>query len=209
MKTTIEFIKKYSLVILAITFCILSLFQTSCGNQSKPQQTNIAQLNKEKSKTDSLNTAKANALLQQKDSIIKVLISKLKTEKNNTAKHKAEARKQHTLNDTLQARFGIIKDLSTCEDLLSGLKVEIIEKDSVIQSLDSEIVCYTEQMNDLNQKVDIQKAIIDSKQNLIAYKDSTINHLATQKKKSDFWNKVKIKAAGAVILFESIILLVK
>jgi len=209
MKTAIEFIKKYSLVILAITFCILSLSQTSCGNQSKPQQSNIAQLNKEKSETDSLNTVKAYALLQQKDSIIKILCSKLNTEKANSAKHKTEARKQHTLNDTLQARFERNKELSTCEDLVQGLNVEIIEKDSIIQSLDSEIVCYTDQMNELNQKVDIQKGIIDSKQNLLAVKDSTINQLATQKKKADFWNKVKIKAAGAVILFESIILLVK
>jgi len=209
MKTTIEFIKKYSLVILAITFCILSLSQTSCGKQSKLQQSNIAQLNEEKSKTDSLNTVKANALLQQKDSIIKVLISKLKTEKANTAKHKAEARKQHTLNDTLQARFGINKDMSTCEDLVQGLKFEIIEKDSVIQSLDSEIETCNNHIKVLESKMTIQSEIIDSKQNLIAYKDSTINHLATQKKKSDFWNKVKIKAAGAVILFESIILLVK
>ena len=209
MKTTIEFIKKYSLVILAITFCILSLSQTSCGNQSKPQQTNIAQLNKEKSKTDSLNTAKANAMLQQKDSIIKVLITKLKTEKNNTAKHKAEARKQHTLNDTLQARFGMNKDLSTCEDLVHGLKVEIIEKDSVIQGLDSEIETCNNHVKVLESKLTILSEIIDSKQNLIAIKDSTINHLATQKKKADFWNKVKIKASGAVILFESIILFVK
>jgi hypothetical protein len=209
MKTTIEFIKKYTLVILAITFCILSLSQTSCGNQSKPQQSNINQLNKEKSKTDSLNTVKANFLLQQKDSIIKVLISKLKTEKANTEKHRAEARKQHILNDTLQVRFERNKELSTCEDLVQGLKVEIIEKDSIIQSIDSEIVCYTDQMNELNQKVDIQKGIIDSKQNLIAYKDSTISHLENQKKKADFWNKVKIKAAGVVILIESIILLVK
>ena len=209
MKTAIEFIKKYSLVILAITFCILSLSQTSCGKQSKPQQSNIAQLNKEKSKTDNLNTVKANALLQQKDSIIKILISKLKTEKANTAKHKAEARKQHTLNDTLQARFGINKELSTCEDLVHGLKVEIIEKDSVIQSLDSEIETCNNHVKVLESKLTIHSEIIDSKQNLIAYKDSTINHLATQKKKADFWNKVKIKATGAVILFESIILLVK
>lgn len=86
MKTAIDFIKKYSLVILAITFCILSLSQTGCGKQSKPQQSNINQLNKEKSKTDSLNTIKANAMLQQKDSIINVLISKQKTEKANTAR---------------------------------------------------------------------------------------------------------------------------
>jgi hypothetical protein len=209
MKTTIEFIKKYSLVILAITFCILSLSQTSCGKQSKPQQSNITQLNKENSKTDSLNTVKANAMLQQKDSIIKVLISKLKTEKNNTAKHKAEARKQHTLNDALQTRFGINKELSTCEDLVHGLKVEIIEKDSVVQSLDSEIETCNNHVKILESKLTIQSEIIYSKQNLIAIKDSTINHLATQKKKADFWNKVKIKAAGAVILFESIILLVK
>ncbi len=209
MKTAIEFIKKYSLVILAITFCILSLSQTSCGKQSKPQQSNIAQLNKEKSKTDNLNTVKANALLQQKDSIIKILISKLKTEKANTAKHKAEARKQHTLNDTLQARFGINKELSTCEDLVHGLKVEIIEKDSVIQSLDSEIETCNNHVKVLESKLTIHSEIIDSKQNLIAYKDSIINHITTQKKRADFWNKVKIKAAGVVILFESIILLVK
>ncbi len=209
MKTTIEFIKKYTLVILAITFCILSLSQTSCGKQSKPQQSNINQLNKEKSKTDSLNTVKANILLQQKDSIIKVLISKLKTEKANTEKHRAEARKQHILNDTLQVRFERNKELSSCEDLVQGLKAEIIEKDSVVQSLDSEIETCNNQVKVLESKLTIQSEIIVSKQNLIAYKDSTINHIATQKKKADFWNKVKIKAAGAVILFESIILLVK
>jgi len=209
MKTTIEFIKKYSLVILAITFCILSLSQTSCGKQSKPQQSNINQLNKEKSKTDSLNTVKANILLQEKDSIIKVLISKLKTEKANTEKHRAEARKQHILNDTLQVRFERNKELSSCEDLVQGLKAEIIEKDSVVQSLDSEIETCNNQVKVLESKLTIQSEIIVSKQNLIAYKDSTINHIATQKKKADFWNKVKIKAAGAVILFESIILLVK
>ena len=209
MKTTIEFIKKYSLVFLAITFCILSLLQTSCGNQPKPQQLNIDSTDKRKSKSDSLYTAKANILLQQKDSIIKVLISKLKTEKANTAKHKAEANKQHTLNDTLQARFGINKELSTCEDLVQGLKVEIIEKDSVIQGLDSEIETCNNHVKVLESKLTILSEIIDSKQNLIAIKDSTINHLATQKKKADFWNKVKIKASGAVILFESIILFVK
>jgi len=209
MKTAIEFIKKYTLVILAITFCILSLSQTSCGKQSKPQQSNINQLNKEKSKTDSLNTVKANILLQQKDSIIKVLISKLKTEKANTEKHRAEARKQHILNDTLQVRFERNKELSSCEDLVQGLKAEIIEKDSVVQSLDSEIETCNNQVKVLESKLTIQSEIIVSKQNLIAYKDSTINHIATQKKKADFWNKVKIKAAGAVILFESIILLVK
>jgi len=209
MKTAIEFIKKYSLVILAITFCILSLSQTSCDKQSKPQQLNIDQLNKDMTKSDSLSMAKAYVLLQQKDSIIKVLILKLKTEKANTTKHKAEARKQHILNDTLQARFGMNKELSICEDLVSGLKVEIIEKDSVIQCLDSEIETCNNHVKVLESKLTIQSEIIVSKQNLLAVKDSTINQLATQKKKTDFWNKVKIKAAGAVVLFESIILLVK
>jgi hypothetical protein len=89
------------------------------------------------------------------------------------------------------------------------LKVEIIEKDSVIQSLDSEIETCNNHVKVLESKLTIQSEIIYSKQNLIAYKDSTINHLATQKKKSDFWNKAKIKAAGVVILLESLILLVK
>ncbi len=209
MKTTIEFIKKYSLVILAITFCILSLFQTSCGNQSKPKSAINDQLNIEKSKTDSLNTVKACALLQEKDSIIEKLNLKLKVEKANTTIHKYEAQKQHILNDSLHARFERAKNLNNCEDLVLGLKVEIVEKDSIIESLDSEIENYSCKVTELEEKADIQKEIIESKQNLIAYKDSTIAYYKTQKNKTDFWNKVKIKLAGVVVLIETIVLIVK
>lgn len=212
MKTTIEFIKKYSLVFLAITFCILSLLQTSCGNHSKPQQLNIDSIDsidKQKSKSDSLYTAKANILLQQKDSFIEVLHAKLAKEKANTAKQKTKVNEQHILNDSLQAMYNRELSLLSYDNLIQGLKVEINKKDSVIESLDSETESYSCEVKELEEKVVIQKGIIDSKQNLMAYKDSTINHLATQKKKYDFWNKVKIKATGAVILLESIILLVK
>jgi hypothetical protein len=209
MKSTIEFIKKYSLVILAITVCSLSLFQISCGNQSEPQQANIDQSDKEKSESDRLNTLKAYAQLQQKDSIIKLLNRRLDNEKANTATQKADARKQHLLNDSLQTWYERDKNLSTCEDLVRGLKFEIIEKDSVIESLDSEIENYSCEVKELAEKVDIQKGVIDSKQNLIACKDSTINFYKVQKKKTDFWNKVKIKAAGVVILIETIGLILK
>jgi hypothetical protein len=209
MKSTIEFIKKYSLVILAITVCSLSLFQISCGNQSEPHQANIGQSDKEKSESDRLNTLKAHAQLQQKDSIIKLLNTRLENEKANTATQKADARKQHLLNDSLQTRYERDKNLSTCEDLVQGLKFEIIEKDSVIKSLDSEIENYSCEVKELEKKVDIQKGIIDSKQNLIACKDSTIAYYKTQKKKTDFWNKVKIKAAGVIIFIETIGLILK
>lgn len=209
MKTTIEFLKKYSLVILAITVCSLSLFQISCANQSKPQHADIDQSDKEKSKADSLYSVKAHTLLQEKDSIIKFLIAKLANEKVNTATQKADTRKQHILNDSLQNRFERDKDLSTCEDLVRGLKVEIIEKDSVIESLDSEIENYSCEVKELEEKVDIQKGIIDSKQNLIACKDSTISFYKTQKKKTDFWNRLKIKVAGAIVLIETIGLILK
>lgn len=209
MKTTIEFLKKYSLVILAITVCSLSLFQISCGNQSKPQQVDIDQSDKEKSKADSLYTVKGHTLLQEKDSIIKFLIAKLANEKVNTATQKADARKQHILNDSLQNRFERDKGLSTCEDLVRGLKVEIIEKDSVIESLDSEIENYSCEVKELEEKVDIQKGIIDSKQNLIASKDSAIQAYKIQQKKTGFWAGVKTKAAGVVILIETIVLLIK
>jgi hypothetical protein len=209
MKSTIEFIKKYSLVILAITVCSLSLFQISCGNQSEAQQANIDQSDKEKTESDRLNTLKAHAQLQQKDSIIKLLNTRLENEKVNTATQKADARKQHVLNDSLQTRYEKEKSLNTCEDLVRGLKFEITEKDSVIESLDSEIQNYSCEVKELEEKVDIQKGILDSKQNLIACKDSTINFYKTQTKKTDFWNKVKIKAAGVIIFIETIELLLK
>lgn len=209
MKNTIAIIKKYALVILAVLICIFSMFQKCDSKQETPQLTTIDQRNINKSKEDNLNTARANILLYQKDSIIQTLKTKLAKEKANTAIQKAEANKQHEINDTLQARFERDKDLSTCEDLVRGLKLETIEKDSVIESLDSEIENYTYEVEELEQKVDIQKAIIVSKQNLIACKDSTITYYKTQKKKTDFWNKVKIKAAGVVIFIETIVLLLK
>ena len=209
MKSTIEFIKKYSLVILAITVCSLSLFQISCGNQSEPQQVNIDQSDKEKSESDRLNTLKAYAQLQQKDSIIKLFNARLENEKVNTATQKANARKQHALNDSLQTRYEKEKSLNTCEDLVRGLKFEITEKDSIIESLDSEIENYSCEVKQLEVKVDIQKSVIDSKQNLIACKDSTIVYYKTQKKKTDFWNQVKVKVAGVVILIETIGLILK
>lgn len=209
MKNTIATLKKYALVILAVLICVFSMFQKCDSKQETPQLATIDQQNKNKSKEDSLNTARANILLYQKDSIIQTLKSKLAKEKANTATQKADANKQHILNDTLQARFERDKDLSTCEDLVQGLKLETIEKDSVIESLDSEIENYSCEIKELEEKVDIQEGIIDSKLNLIAGKDSTIAYYKTQKKKTDFWNKVKIKAAGVIIFIETIGLILK
>lgn len=209
MKTLIEFIRKYFFVIMAIAVCFLSLLQISCGNQPKPQQLNIDSTDKRKSKSDSLHTAKANILLQQKDSFIEVLHAKLVKEKANTAAQKAKANEQHILNDSLQAKYSRELSLLSCDKLVQGLKLEITDKDSAIESLEVEIDNYACEVIQLETKVIIQKGIIDNKHNLIESKDSTINFYKTQKKKSDLWNKVKIKAAGAVILFESIILLMK
>ncbi len=196
-------------VFLALIIYSVFLFQKCDFKQETPQPATIDQRDRNESKEDSLNTVRANILLFQKDSVIQVLNSKLAKEKANTATQKAEANKQHILNDTLQARFERDKSLNACEDLVRGLKFEIIEKDSVIESLDSEIDNYSCEVKKLEEKVDIQKSVIDSKQNLIACKDSTINFYKTQKKKTDFWNKVKIKVAGAVILIETIGLILK
>jgi len=209
MKDIIVILRKYALVILAILICGFSIFQKCDSKQETPQQTTIDLRNINKSKEDSLNTARANILLCRKDSTIQTLKSKLVEEKANTATQKAEANKQHILNDTLQARFERDKNLSTCEDLVGGLKLETIEKDSVIESLDSEIDNYSCEVKELEDKVDIQKGVIDSKQNLIACKDSTITYYKAQKKKTDFWNKVKIKAAGVIIFIETIGLILK
>jgi len=209
MKNTIAILKKYALVILAVLICGFSLFQKCDSKQETPQPATIDQRDRNESKEDSLNTARANVLLYQKDSIIQTLKSILAKEKANTATQKAEANKQHVINDTLQSRFERGKDLSTCEDLVRGLKFEIIEKDSVIESLDSEIENYSCEVKELEEKVDIQKGIIDSKQNLISCKDSTINFYKTQKKKTDFWNQVRIKVAGVIIFIETIGLILK
>jgi len=196
-------------IFLALIIYSVFLFQKCDSKQEILQPTTIDQLNINESKEDSLNSARASFLLNQKDSIIQTLKSKLVKEKANTATQKAEANKQHILNDTLLSQFERDKDLSACEDLVQGLKFEITEKDSVIESLDSEIENYSCEVKELEEKVDIQKSVIDSKQKLIACKDSTINFYKVQNKKTDFWNKVKIKVAGVVILIETIGLILK
>ena len=173
------------------------------------QPATIDQRNINKSKEDSLISVRADILLNQKDSIISLLNSKRKKEKANTATQKAEALKQHSINDSLQTKYQMEKNHCTCEDLVRGLKVEIIKKDSVILSLDSEINNYSCEVKELEEKVDIQKDVIDSKHNLIAFKDSTITYYKNQKQKTDFWNRVKIKVAGVIIFIETIGLLIK
>ena len=200
----------FKIIVLFLALIIYSVIVFQCDfKQEQPQPATIDQLNINKSKQDSLNTIRANILLNQKDSTIKLLNSKLAKEKANTATQKAEANKQHILNDSLQERFEKEKNLSSCEDLVLGLKVESIEKDSVIECLDSEINNYTCEVEELEGKVEIQKGVIESKQNLIVCKDSTINYYKTQKQKTDFWNNVKIKVAGIIIFIETIGLILK
>ena len=200
---------KIIMIFIALIIYSVFVFQKCDYKQETLQPATIDQLDKNESKEDSLNTTRANVLLCQKDSIIQTLKSKLAKEKANTTTQKAEANKQHILNDTLQSRFKRDKDLSTCEDLVQGLKVEIIEKDSTIDSLDSEVNNYSCEVEELEEKADIQKGVIESKQELIACKDSTINYYKSQKQKNDFWNNVKIKVAGIIIFIETVGLLLK
>jgi hypothetical protein len=81
--------------------CGFFIFQKYDYKLELPQQVIIDQRDINKSKEDSLSSAKANILLCQKDSIIETLKSKLAKEKANTAIQNAEANKQHILNDTL------------------------------------------------------------------------------------------------------------
>lgn len=208
MKNSKIFIK-IIVVFIALIIYLVFLFNAEDSKHETPQQATIDQRDITKSKQDSLNTARANILLSEKESVIRVLKSMIAKEKVKTATHKAEARKLHVLNDTLQARFVKDKDLSTCEDLVEGLKFEIVEKDSVIESLDSQVEIYSSKMNELEDKIDIQEGIIDSKQDLIANKDSTIAYYKAQKKKANFWYKGKIIVAGAILLIETIGLVLK
>ena len=200
----------FKIIVLFLALIIYSVIVFQCDfKQETPQPATIYQRNINKSKQDSLNTFRANILLNQKDSTIKLLNSKLAKEKANTAIQKAEANKQHVLNDSLQERFEKEKNLRNCEELAKGQKAEINEKDSVIESLDSEVDNYSSEVKQLGEKVEIQKGVIDSKQELISCKDSTITYYKTQKQKTDFWNNVKIKVAGVIIFIETIGLILK
>ena len=72
-----------------------------------------------------------------------------------------------------------------------------------------EIEDYSLKVNTLESKVIIQSGVIESKQNLIAFKDSTFSEYRAQQKKANFWSDVKTKASGIIILIETIALLVK
>jgi hypothetical protein len=209
MKNTFEFLKKYALIIIASSILLLFAFQKCENKQVITQNDNVVQSDKAMSKADSINTINANALLCKKDSIIASLNVKLNNEKANTKIQKADANKQHVVNDSIQARFEREKNLDTCEDLAKGLGLEISEKDSVIASLDSQVENYANETKELNDKAEIQSLVIASKQNLLTSKDSTIDYYKTQNVKNNLWNGVKIKAAGVLIIIETVALLLK
>ena len=209
MKNSIAILKKYALVVLAVLICGFSIFHKCDSKQETLQPAGIEQRNIIESKEDSLNTARAIILLYLKDSIIQVLNLKLAKEEANTAIQKAVAKKQHLHNDTLQNRFERDKNLINCEDLTCGLKFEILKKDSVIDSLDSVVLSYSCVVKELKEKVDIQKGIINSKESLIECKDSTITYYKNQKNKTNYWNIVKMKAAGVILFIETVALLIK
>ena len=157
----------FKIIVLFLALIIYSVIVFHCDFKPETLQlATIDQRNINKSKEDSLNTARANILLCQKDSIIQTLNSKLSKEKANTTTQKADANKQHILNDTLQARFEREKNLSNCEDLVRGLKVEITEKDSTIESLDSEIENYSCEVQELEGKVFPKILRLPSKQSI-------------------------------------------
>ena len=200
----------FKIIVIFIVLIIYSMivFQIDYKPETA-QPATIVQRNINKSKEDSLNTARAIILLYQKDSIIQVLNSKLAKEKANTVIQKAEAKKQHLHNDTLQSRFESDKSLSNCEVLARGLKFEILKKDSIIDSLDSMVVNYSSKVKELVEIVDIQKGIINSKESLIECKDSTIAYYKSQNLKTDYWNRIKMKAAGVILFIETVALLIK
>ncbi|MEI6753437.1 MAG: hypothetical protein WCK78_09730 [Paludibacter sp.] len=209
MKNTFEFFKKYALIIIAFSIFFAFVFQKCENKEVINQNDNVVQLDKAMSKADSINTINAVALLCKKDSIIASLNLKLQNEKVKTNNQRADANQQHAVNDSLQARFGSEKSMSKCEDLAQGLYLEISEKDSVIASLDAQVENYSNGVKELNDKTEIQVLVIESKQNLITSKDSTIDYYKTQNKKNDLWNGVKIKAAGVLIIIETVALLLK
>ena len=209
MKNTFEFLKKYALIIIASSIFLAFTFQKCENKQVITQNDSVVQTDKDMSKADSLNTINANIQLGKKDSIIASLNVKLQNEKANTKTQKADANKQHVVNDSLQARFEREKSLDTCEDLAKGLELEISEKDSVIASLDSQVENYSNETKELNEKAEIQSLVIASKQNLLISKDSTIDYYKTQNKKNDKWNEVKTKVAGVLIFIETVALLLK
>jgi hypothetical protein len=209
MKNTFEFLKKYALIIITSSIFLIFTFQKCENKQVITQNDSVVQSDKDMSKSDSLNTINANIQLDKKDSIIASLNVKLFNEKANTKTQRADANKQHVVNDSLQARFEREKSLDTCEDLAKGLELEISEKDSVIVSLDSQVENYSNETKELNEKAEIQSLVIASKQNLVTSKDSTIEYYKTQNMKNDFWYGVKIKTAGVMIFIETVALLLK
>jgi hypothetical protein len=205
--------------ILLLTNCLLliiflSLFGEYFLNKSwnkgeSNQESIVNQTNTNQSKIDYMNTVKANTLIHQKDSIINCLNTRLANERARTKTQMVIAKKQHLLNDSLYALYEKENSLISCDELISSLGIEITKKDTLIDCLVAETESYDREVKAFEGKVILQKRIIESKENLILYKDSTIAFYKKQKKESDFWSDVKLKAALGMIMFETMALLLR
>ena len=173
------------------------------------EETFVNQTNSNQSKIDHMNTIKAKTLIHQKDSIINSLNTRLVNERARTKAQMVIVKKQHLLNDSLCSLYEKDNSLISCNELISSLGTEITKKDTLIDCLVAETESYDREVKALEGKVILQKRIIESKENLILYKDSTITFYKKQKKESDFWSDVKLKAALGMIMIETMSLLLR
>ena len=199
-----------SLLLIILIFILGEFFLNKSRDQyQNNQETAINQINTNQSKIDRMNTIKANTLILQKDSIINSLNTRLANERARTKAQMVIVKKQHLLNDSLCSLYEKDNRLVSRDELISSLGTEITKKDTLIDCLVAETESYDREVKALEGKVMLQKRIIESKENLILYKDSTIAFYKKQKKESDFWSDVKLKAAVGMILFETLALLLR
>ena len=199
-----------SLLLILLFFFLGELFLNEYRDKAlSNQETIVNQTNTNQSKIDHMNTIKANTLILQKDSIISSLNSRLASERIRTKVMMSIAKRLHLFNDSLYALYEEKPNIVHCEELICSLGVEITKKDTLINCLIAETECYDKEVKALEEKVILQKRIIDSKENLILYKDSTIAYYNKQKKESDFWSDIKIKAAIGMIVFETMALVLR
>ena len=209
MKSSISSLFKTLLLIFLIFILGDFVMKKYWVKETSDQETIVNQTNTNQSKIDHMNTIKANTLILQKDSIINSLNSRIASERIRTKVKMSIAKRLHLFNDSLYALYEEKPDIVHCEELICSLGVEINKKDTLNNCLIAETESYIKEVKTLEEKVILQKGIIESKENLILYKDSTITYYNKQKKESDFWSDIKLKAAIGMILFETIALVLR
>jgi hypothetical protein len=195
----------YIPVILAtilITLVLSNIF-TKQGNEAEK----VVQKERERYIVDSMNIVQSNALSAQYITDAAKWAKDAKKSEQSAAKHAVSASKQHVTTQQAEINFKNDTSLSNCKKIVESQKIELAEKDSIIENLANEAEEYSKSYNESNKAIVEKDKIILSKDDQLNSDKTVIEAYKKEKSKNESKAKFSTGIRNVIIAIETALLI--